>query len=355
MVLQKGWTLISRSGTIGNCAFANAKHAQKLASEHVIRLVPNNILREGVIYAFLASKYGHSLLTQGTFGAVIQHIEPAFVGSLPIPMFPIEFQELVDDLIQTSARQREAANIALDKAIKLFEAEIGTDRINISSTYGKVDSQQIMAKFYRFDAQYQLGTKQLSNNKRGIRTIKINDIAKNIYIGNRSKRYYVDKNGIPFLSSSDMLLANPKRFCKLISKNTPQLSEMVVHNGTILISRSGTVGNTILVGNSLSGCAVSEHAMRLVVDSTKIEPEYVFAYLNTGQGQDSLKILPYGSVIITLGEDFLKAIDLPIVSCDAKADIVASIKTYVQNIDGAIDNEDKAISMVEQEIEKWNK
>lgn len=29
MLLQKGWTLISRSGTIGNCAFANAKHPQR--------------------------------------------------------------------------------------------------------------------------------------------------------------------------------------------------------------------------------------------------------------------------------------------------------------------------------------
>lgn len=99
MSLKKGWTLISRSGTIGNCAFANAKHAQKLASEHVIRLVPNNILRGGLVYAYLASKYGHSLLTQGTFGAVIQHIEPAFVGSIAIPKFPESFQHEVDDLI----------------------------------------------------------------------------------------------------------------------------------------------------------------------------------------------------------------------------------------------------------------
>ena len=29
MTLKKGWTLISRSGTIGNCAFANAKHPQR--------------------------------------------------------------------------------------------------------------------------------------------------------------------------------------------------------------------------------------------------------------------------------------------------------------------------------------
>ena len=101
MTLKKGWTLISRSGTIGNCAFANAKHAQKLASEDVIRLVPNNILRGGLVYAYLASNHGHSLLTQGTFGAVIQHIEPNFIASLPIPKFPDEFQKEVDALLLT--------------------------------------------------------------------------------------------------------------------------------------------------------------------------------------------------------------------------------------------------------------
>ena len=57
LALEKGWILITRSGTIGKTAFANAKHAQKLASEDVIRLKPNNILRAGAIYAYLASKY----------------------------------------------------------------------------------------------------------------------------------------------------------------------------------------------------------------------------------------------------------------------------------------------------------
>lgn len=123
MSLKKGWTLISRSGTIGNCAFANAKHAQKLASEDVIRLVPNNILRGGLVYAYLASKYGHSLLTQGTFGAVIQHIEPAFVGSIAIPLFPDSFQQDVDDLIQEAARLREESADMLTKAELLLKTE----------------------------------------------------------------------------------------------------------------------------------------------------------------------------------------------------------------------------------------
>ena len=52
MSLKKGWTLISRSGTIGNCAFANAKHAQKLASEDVIRHKPNNMLRSELLSMF---------------------------------------------------------------------------------------------------------------------------------------------------------------------------------------------------------------------------------------------------------------------------------------------------------------
>lgn len=139
MKLQKGWILISRSGTIGNCAFATAKHAQKLASEHVIRLVPNNILRGGLVYSYLASEYGHTLLTQGTFGAVIQHIEPSFIESLPIPNFPLSFQAEVDDLIQESARLREEATDALEEAHRLIvdnipvQIERKSHRVSIQS------------------------------------------------------------------------------------------------------------------------------------------------------------------------------------------------------------------------------
>ena len=74
-----------------------------------------------MVYAYLASKYGHSLLTQGTFGAVIQHIEPDFVGSLPIPHFPETFQEEVDDLMQEASRLREEATDELNEAEKILK------------------------------------------------------------------------------------------------------------------------------------------------------------------------------------------------------------------------------------------
>ena len=350
MKLKKGWTLISRSGTIGNCAFANAKHAQKLASEHVIRLVPNNILRGGLVYAYLASRHGHSLLTQGTFGAVIQHIEPNFIASLPIPNFPDAFQKEVDDLIQESARLREEATDALQEAVLIFESEIGDSKVKLGYNYKLVKSSSISSKFYRFDSQYQIGKSQIT---KFAKTIKIGDIAAKIFVGNRGKRYYVNK-GIPFLSSSDMMLANPLRFCKYISKNTPSLSDMLVQDRDILISRSGTVGNTIIVGNNLSGVAVSEHAMRLVIKPNNISPEYVFAYFMTKLGHDILQVQPYGSVIVTLGEDFLADVDLPLIDEEKMNDITKLISKYIDKQDKSIENENRAIKMVEEEIEKWN-
>ena len=184
-------------------------------------------------------------------------------------------------------------------------------------------------------------------------TIKISSVASKIFVGNRGKRNYVN-SGIPFLSSSDMMLANPLRTCKYISKHTPSISEMVVNDRDILISRSGTVGNTLIVGKNLSGVAVSEHAMRLVIESDEISPEYVFAYFKTQHGYDALQILPYGSVIVTLGEDFLADIDLPIIEKSKRDSIKKYICSYIEKRDDSIDIENQAISMVEQEIEKWN-
>ena len=355
MVLQKGWILISRSGTVGNCAFASRLHAQKLASEDVIRLVPDYILRPGLIYAYLASKYGHSLLTQGVFGAVIQHIEPAFIASLPIPVFPESFQTEVDNLIQESARLREEANDKLEEAIHLFEDSISSKEIFLGAQSATISSKQISSRFNRFDSQYQIGKMLLTESMKAQKTIKIGDVNKMIFIGNRGKRHYVEKNGIPFLSSSDMILSNPSRFCKMISKNTPGLKGLLVNEGDILISRSGTVGNTIMVNKALAGFAVSEHAMRLVVDDQKIEPEYVYTYLRTEQGQNSLHILPYGSVIVTLGEDYLADVDLPVIKDVAKRKIVDLVKVYNNDLAISIEKENKAIKKVEDEIEKWNK
>lgn len=353
--IKKGWTLVTCGGTIGETVFANKLLAKCWISQHVMRVIPNvDKIKEGMLFSYLATKYGKSLLTTNTYGTVIPTLNASNIGNLPIPVFPADFQEKVDTLIQDSARLREEATEELEKAKRMIEEFVGISKFNLSYQTQILSSKNIQSRFKRLDSQYQIGKFHMAKEKHNLETIKIRDIAYKILVGNRGKREYVDKNGIPFLSSSDMMMSNPLRQAKQIRKNSLNIGNLLVSKNDILISRSGTVGNTIIVGDNLNGVAVSEHAMKLGVNPDLMPPEYVFAYFQTKQGQNSLKILPYGSVIITLGEEFLGDVDLPIIPKELMDKVVPLVREYITNNDIANQKETEAISLVEAEIEKWN-
>ncbi len=351
MTLQKGWTLITRSGTIGNCAFANAKHAQKLASEDVIRLVPNNILRQGYIYAYLASKPGYSLLTQGTFGAVIQHIEPAFVASLPIPVLPEAFQQEVDNLIQESARLREEATDALDKAHALLHSAFNNKDANLKS----VSIRKIYAAHnQRFEATY------YSSNNRSIydsiieqfEFMRLKDLCSRIFRPGIFKRQYVSEGGITFLGGADILNAIPSSYKQLSKPQVKRMLELMPEQGTILVTCGGTIGNIVYVDNQLSTCAVSQHVMRLVLNGA-VPNGYLYAFLSSDIGKKLINLFAFGSVIPQVEAHHLELVPVPMLDNETMNRIDALCMQYVSCNELAKENERKAISMVEEEIESW--
>ena len=352
MTLKKGWTLISRSGTIGNCAFANAKHAQKLASEHVIRLVPNNILRGGLVYAYLASNHGHSLLTQGTFGAVIQHIEPNFIASLPIPKFPDEFQKEVDDLIQESAQLREEAAEALKKAHDFIEEKFDVASEKKSS---RVSIQSIISSHNkRFEAFY-----HTSSNRSVYDYITSNfeyktlgELTSNIFRPGIFKREYV-ANGVTFLGGADILMAIPDSDKKLSFRQVEKMPELKVKKNWILVTCGGTIGNTVLIDAQLEKCVISQHVMR-VVPKDDILKGYLFAVLSSKIGKDLITMFTTGSVIPQIEAHHLELVPVPLLDKGLMEQIDGLVSSYVTKIEESKQKEIAAINMVEAEIEKWN-
>lgn len=123
LVLQEGQVLLPRSGTIGDVAYATLQHAQKLASEHVIRLVPNNILRGAYAYVFLLSTAGKKILQRAVFGSVIQHIEPPMLEVIPVPIFKDKIEWIANLAITANKNLGDAGKLELD-AIAKVEAEI---------------------------------------------------------------------------------------------------------------------------------------------------------------------------------------------------------------------------------------
>lgn len=353
--IKEGWTLVSCSGTIGNTVYANKDFENKTASQHVLRVVPNGLLPSGYIYSYLSSKFGYELLTQGTYGAVIQHIEPHHIVDLPIPILNDQKQKEIHNLINKSSLLRVEADKLLNEAIETFESKIGTSTVHLGFQTGKIKASHLNSFHKRLDGQFQILWQNLLNEKiESISYDRIYDYVKNIFVGGRGKRNYVAK-GVPFLSSSDMILFNPKKGCKNVSKNNPGLDSMLVSKKDILISRSGTVGNTVLVGENLAGTAISEHAIRLVIDPIKISPNYVFCFLKTKFGMKSMEASSFGSVIITLNEDLIGNIQLPLIDQKSQQKIIDLIETYLIKMDEATEKDNEAINLIEKEIESWQK
>lgn len=371
MKLQKGWTLISRSGTIGNCAFANAKHAQKLASEDVIRLVPNNILREGVVYAYLASKYGHSLLTQGTFGAVIQHIEPDFVGSLPIPNFPESFQKEVDELIQESARLREEATVALNKASELLKQYASLSDLTESDYdyYGPHSSERKVSYFIRSRKEIDSTTINAFNHSERIRNTKdkikcktkpLKEIILNgdtFSTGSFPRVEVKEGKGIMLINQSDIFDSIIKG--KYISKRNVKLSNLVEY-GEVLIAGVGTMGEnetfcrTIFANEDLVGQLVSGEFIRMKTND-KVPSGYLYTWLSSDYGFRFVRNLQTGTKLCRPIPRLVLEIPVPILEKEQMEEIDWIVKQAHTKKHKANCLERKAILMVELEIEKWNK
>ena len=363
MMLRKGWTLISRSGTIGNCAFANAKHAQKLASEDVIRLVPNNILRGGLVYAYLASKHGHSLLTQGTFGAVIQHIEPNFIASLPIPKFPDVFQQEVDDLIHESARLREEAAKALKDAIIIL-----SDYVNAKLSQAKCKTSVVNIQDIRKSLQQRIDPPALMNE--GVEAMQevisrlpyklLGELGVVVRRPGIFKRIYVE-NGIPYIKGSEIFLTNPFQRCEHLSKTrTPFIDEMKLKEGQILVTCAGSCGNIKMITREYEEKQSIGSQDIIRIDSSDeltgnlINKEYLFTYLQLPFVYSYIQSMKYGSVIERIEPFHVESIPVVVPPQELSCKIQDKIRNYMNATYKAFNAEEKAIKLVEKEIEKWN-
>lgn len=353
--LKEGMILTGRVGAIGQTSYVTKEFEenQAMGSDNIIRIVAKDKKMSGYIYAFLVSKYGNALFNRLAAGGVQPYISEAMLQDIPIPILPEETQQKIHNLIVESAQLRVEANKLLREAVEIFEKEIGESKVTHSFQVGKISSNKIYGFHKRFDSQYQLGWNALDKEKKNnLEYIKLAQVACNIFVGGRGKRNYVE-NGVPFLSSSDMMLFNPKRNCKKISGSTQGIENMKVSLYDILISRSGTVGNTVIVGKDLQDTVISEHALRLVVNPEKISPLYVFTFLKTKYGLKTMESSSFGSVIITLNEDLIGNIEMPILEEHLQSEIEKRTEKYISNLDLSTELENQAIDLIEKEIDQW--
>ena len=124
LLIERDWTLITRSGTIGRMTYARSDMNGSACSEHVLRVVADhNRISPGYLYAFLSSKYGIPMITNAAYGAIIQHIEPEHIADLPVPRFGAVAEDAIHGHIQAAADLRAKFQSGVTAATRdLFES-----------------------------------------------------------------------------------------------------------------------------------------------------------------------------------------------------------------------------------------
>ena len=78
----------------------------------------------GYVYAYLKSKVGNKILLTNSYGAVITHIEPEHLATVPIPDAPDALKLKIGNLVIRSYTLRDESNTLIDEATKLLIEEL---------------------------------------------------------------------------------------------------------------------------------------------------------------------------------------------------------------------------------------
>ena len=353
MLVRKNDILITGFGTIGNVRLVSRLQDGVCYANNVCRVRIKDGVYLGYIYAFLSSKYAYAQLNNNASGSVVRYIEAPGVKKTLIPSFPESFQKEVDDLIQESARLREEAAEALEEAHGFIERNfIFANKKQISSVSIK---SVLLSHNKRFEATYHTSENRsiyeyiISNCK----YIRLGDLCDRIFRPGIFKREYVSK-GVTFLGGADILMAIPDSDKRLSFRQVEKMPELKVKKNWILVTCGGTIGNTVIIDKQLEQCVISQHVMR-IVPKEDILKGYLFAVLSSKIGNNLISLFTTGSVIPQIEAHHLELVPIPLFNKDIMERIDNKVSSYISKIEVAKENERKAIRMVEEEIEKWNK
>jgi len=358
--LTKGWTLISCSGTVGNTVYVRRDMDGMTGSQHIMRAVPDETrIHPGYLYAYLSSKLGYALLTQGIFGTIIQHIEPENIRNLPVPRLDNGAEQQIHDLIERAAELRTQADENKHFAIQQISRAIKQDLS--SYELPKITSIASSKLNSRFEAAYHSvqSAAEFALGKSHIELVAIHEVIQRMfYLGKLHRVFVGPKLGASLLSISDVQkakLTSGKYISRTQSRN---YEEALLEPGWVLISRSGTPGIAVYTRREMKGMVGSEHLIRLIADQTRVLPGYLYAILASPIGQQLLRGSAHGSVQLMLPPEYIGHIKIPLIDLDSQKPIHELIELHAEQLSLASELEDEAQILLSEAMgvsEEWRK
>lgn len=358
LVVREGWTLITCSGTIGRMAFARSDMDGMAGSQHFMRVVPDpERIPPGYLYAYLSSKFGVPLIVGGTYGAIIQHIEPEHIAGLLVPRLSTKLEREVHERIESSSSLRVRASASLRAVAARFDSLVAgveptrkaaTPRITLvpaSSVQRRLDAQFHDPLVQRVRERLQAGAHKT-----------IGEFCDRVVLPGIFKRIHIDDvaYGAPYYTGAALFWLEPVPK-GILARRTSLFDEVSLEKGTVLVQafgqEGGITGRSVWVGRHLDGATTTHMLVRLRA-STEAATAYLFGFLQSGAAYRQIASLPYGGSIPHLDEAGIATVVIPVLANDDQRTISQQVLSAVTDRDDALALERSARAIVESAIEK---
>jgi len=342
-------------------AYARSDMDGIACSEDVMRVAPDTTkITPGYLYAYLSSRFGVQIVVSGTYGAIIQHIEPHHIADLPVPRLGA-VEDQAHELIQGAADLRVEAAELLKTAGQMVNGQFGfPEKLALSHRVFSCSTASSTLILKRLEATYHDAVAQESDRLiTGVpRKDEFSTLGIAISETGRLKQVFVDEEyGAPFLTSGEIFRQRyePTRF--LSNRLLPDESEWATQEGDLLLARSGQVGGIIGRGvwadRRFAGGCVSVDVLRLSAQNSQILPGYLYAYLFlTDVGYRQLIRTAAGSSIPHLSAADVSRLLIPRCDSALEAEINELVWRAGNNRAEAQEKEDEARALVERTIEE---
>ena len=377
--VHAGQILVTCSGTIGKVAFVSKTLDGQVFSHDLLRITCLNPSDAGYVYAFLKSRVGQHLLCSSQYGAVITHIEPEHLASIPVPDAPEEVKERIHEAVVKSYALRDESNDLLHKATALLRDALGLPPIaemggrSSTTAAARRDTRPPMSADAtkrvpplcfsvpasdlggRLDGSYHVPivreiTEHLRAHAAEVTTVGDTRVSKAVILPGRFKRVYVEEGyGTPFFSGRSIGELDPsdKRFLSFAKHDKRIKDDLTIRKGMILVTCSGCIGNVTAVCKHWDGWAMTHDIIRIIPASLAIGG-YLHVWLASEFAKAIIQSKAYGAVVQHIDREHILSVPVPLL-----AD--ASLQSEINNLalrasalrSEAYDLEQSALRMME--------
>jgi type I restriction enzyme S subunit len=319
------------------------------------------VSHRAICMRFLSSRYGVPLVVSGTYGAVIQHIEPEHIADLPIPRFEEAFEIEIHKLMERAAIDISESSRLMNIATINLLAELGREDLRDDRWYA--DSRA-------------LGWVDLSVSSESLRALnydpRVSEIRRDIESAEHSQlgrlcdpsqfkgkiiftRIDVEpEHGVMLLGQRNAFHLRPEG--RWISKKSVSGLGLVVPAGTTLVPSHGTLGEfelycrALIVTKRTSQYAYSGDFFRCVPVTDKIEAGYLFAFMRSRLAFRMLRSISIGGKQQEQHPAMMYRLPIPRLGSDREREIAALVDRGCELYDQGLEAEDRARALVEEKI-----